>query len=263
MNLGPQFALPGMEDMTPAQPHEQTPAQFHNRPDVFFHGRMEDPRVSRSDLPRQRSWDFHAGTSQSARDRMEDLGLPRAGKEARFFAGQVDPDSMQNPPPTGNPHDPPPLQVVKKGPNRYTHRVIKDPANEWRINDPGEGWDPADTNSYYRNEAEDIGSTSVLLNSRSVAHGYTFTPWRTSVEGALESGERVPHHVKAIYDVSGGPDGPVTHEESGYSRPQRDQFAYRREQTALPLEGNTLYREKRYKGLTWDETSKIDKAKGL
>lgn len=260
MNLGPQFALPGMEEMRPAEPHEQTPAQFHNRPDVFVHGRLEWPEVPHNQPPKQRAWDFHAGTSQSAIERMNDFGTPRQGKEPRFYAGQIHPGAMQNPPPAEGPHYHPDQVVLHKGDNRYMTRVAEPASNEWRIKDPGEDWDPADVDSYYRNDHEDVGSTSVIVGSYGVSVGQNFRSWRTSVHDALEHNKRVPHHVKSVYEQSGGAEGPVTHVESEYQRPRLTTTLPT--QTTLPYDAH-MFRLKRYKGLTVDETDEIDKARGL
>lgn len=169
--------LPGMEGMRPAEPHEQTEAQFNNRPDVMVHGRYTWRDKPMDERPYQSNIDFHVGTRQAALERVETLGAPHhSDMHARFYVGQVDPRSMENTP-------------------------------ETPITDMGVDWTPSEVGHYYRNDSEDRGSISAVLDAENVRAGTSFRSWRGAVSDALRTGQRVPEHVKSLYQRTGGSRG--------------------------------------------------------
>lgn len=201
MELNEQQFLPGTEHMRPAEPHEQTERQFHNRPDVMVHARFMN--VADVNAPgahaQMGKWEsssgFHAGTEQAAYERMEALGPPNVASDPhpRYFHGRVDPSRMKNGP------------VEDQG----------------RLHDQGEDWTHDHHNSYYLNVIEDKGSVSTvhgwrdpervvdtLGSSRHVSIPDNFTTWRQSVTQANDEGTKVPSHVQALYDATGGSAGP-------------------------------------------------------
>lgn len=204
-NLNEQQFLPGTEHMRPAEPHEQTEAQFHNRPDVMVHGRfLKHEAVHDLGFGRQlNTWatdrGFHSGTERAAHERVVDLGVAHPGYDEtpRFFHGRVDPKQMHNRP----------------EPAAWEGGSLGDDLG--REEDQGEDWGPHHHNRYYRNDYEDEGSTSAI-------HGWTggpdhtnagnvpenFVTWRQSVADAQANGDKVPSHVQALYNVTGGVNGP-------------------------------------------------------
>ena len=218
--------LPGMENMRHAEPYEQTHEQFLNRPDVFVHGRPVRKDKPLNAVPNP-AFDFHAGTRKAALDRVHDMGALRGGDEqhVRFFAGQVDPRKMENRPPEEGPHHHP-GQVVEKRQYGGSEQVrVAEPAeNEWRLKDQWLDWGEGDLNHYYRNEAEDPGSTSVIL------HGSqrNFRSWRGQVSQAIREGKTVPSHVRSAYEASGGSGGSKTYFDAEY-KPTRATLSNRQE----------------------------------
>lgn len=221
--------LPGMEDMRPAKPFEQTESQFQKRPDVMVHGRYVDkvergdamPQFSRMEFPEPVLGDgFHAGTEKAAHERLQHLGKPWMDREARFFHGRVDPDKMSNTPTPGR------WEPADAEPS---------PTDPGRRKDRGELWAIEDHDQYYRNDYEDEGSTSAILSVRNaparthatrgtpVEEGYktpnNFETWRTSVGNAMAQGDKVPRHVQALYEASGGADGPHHNLDTRFNRP--------------------------------------------
>jgi hypothetical protein len=210
-----------MEHLRAAEPHEQTPAQFLNRPDTFVHGRFVEKDMHPSTEWHKMGYSMHAGTHAAALDRLEQLGSPRGGRKqhARFYAGTVDPKRMYNPPPSGDVHDHGDQEVTQT-PFRFEKaKVTKPNSNEWRIKDQNEDWNETHHDKYYRNNAEDIGSTSVILSAR--GDQTNFKSWRRHVSDALQQGKAVPKHVEAVYHESGGDQGSVYHVEPGF-RPEVD-----------------------------------------
>jgi hypothetical protein len=220
-NLGPQFdttkPLPGMENMPPAEPHEQTESQFHNRPDVMVHGRFVDKDyMDQAGVAKQLHplWSgpqgFHAGTEKAAHDRVADLAPAIEGTTARFFHGRVDPAQMRNQPTPGRWEQSTQGTVAKGDPGRKP--------------DKGEDWDRTHHNTYYRNDYEDKGSTAAILPVNIHVTGEeqigaltvpteehrpgNFTTWRDGITQAMKASQRIPAHVKALYEASGGESGP-------------------------------------------------------
>jgi hypothetical protein len=207
-----------MEHLRAAEPHEQTPEQFLNRPDTFVHGRFIDKDMHPASQPHLMGYSVHAGTRAAALDRLEQLGAPRGGRKqhARFFAGTVDPKRMHNPPPSGDVHDHGTQEVERRfygGADQS--RITMPNVNEWRARDQNEEWTEEDHDKYYRNQAEDVGSTSVILSTPSPDRA-NFKPWRRHVSDALAQGKPVPKHVEALYHASGGAEGSVYHTETEF-----------------------------------------------
>lgn len=213
--------LPGMEHLRAAEPHEQTPGQFLSRPDTFVHGRFIDKDMHPASQPHLMGYSVHAGTRASALDRLEQLGAPRGGRKqhARFFAGTVDPKRMRNPPPSGDVHDHGDQEVTRRiyG-GTEENKITKPNSNEWRAKDRNEDWTEEDHNQYYRNQAEDVGSTSVIVSTPTVDRA-NFKPWRKHVSEALAQGRNVPKHVEALYHETGGAEGSVFHTDADF-RPE-------------------------------------------
>lgn len=207
-----------MEHLGAAEPHEQTPEQFLSRPDTFIHGRYMDKDMHSTAQPHLMGYTLHAGTRAAAMDRLEQLGAPYGGRKqhARFFAGTVDPRRMRNQPPSGDVHDHGDQEVTRRiyGGSEET-KITKPNVNEWRIKDQNEDWAEEHHDHYYRNEAEDPGSTSVIVSTPTP--GMTnFKPWRKHVSEALKYGQPVPKHVEALYHATGGEKGGVYHLESDF-----------------------------------------------
>jgi hypothetical protein len=222
---GDQFSLPGMESMSRAEPHEQTESQFHNRPDVFVHGRYEPLKPGPRELvfnedEANSSKGFHAGTETSSHERMSALGTPWAGTSPKFYHGSVDVTRMNNNSTPG---------AWETGSFRQYDRG--------RAQDEGQGWTPEDHGKYYRNDYEDVGSTSAVLPfEKHLDHGEHFgehTPGnflthRQAVSDALSQGKTVPGHVKAVYDATGGSYGPKSVVHPDFKAPQsmaRDKYS--------------------------------------
>lgn len=200
--------LPGMEGLRPAEPWEQTESQFLNRPDVFFHGRFEDRAAPASKGPTPRDWQFHAGSEKAAIERMTQLGHRWNDRyEPRFYAGRVDPSQMHNQPPPEGPNFHPGQRVEERGVEPYKEkRVVREADNEWRAEDIGEDWSQSDVDHYYRNDYEDVGSTSVILKEGREGPR-NFRTHRSLVSEAIRDGLPVPKHVQATFEASGGTRG--------------------------------------------------------
>lgn len=220
-----------MGDMRPAQPHEQTESQFQNRSDVFVHGRYMHPDQAH-DLPEPSdgTWDFHAGTVKSAHERLDNLGSPWTGTEPRYWHGRVNSHLMENTPNLGHWEGAHPVGFESAVPpvNQADPGRIPDQLNEW--------W-RAHANRYYRNDWEDKGSTSVILDSSKHAEQKrtpmgtpyeietlrpdNFTTWRQGVTNALQFGKEVPSHVRAAYEASGGEHGAHANVDTDFKPPHR------------------------------------------
>lgn len=184
-----------------AEPHQQTPSQFMNRPDVAVHARIY-PK-GEAGLPTHITSDMdeglHVGTEQAAKERINNMlpnvsRLPRNKRENGFETaahyGTVDPKHMENTP----------------------HNLAEDEGVFSDANTRPKG-------IYYKNDAEDQGSISAMIpgGNRSVegpSRMSTDTPgfktWRAHVTDALNDPSKahtVPHHVRAIYEASGGAGG--------------------------------------------------------
>lgn len=191
--------------MRRAEPYEQTAAQFHNRPDVFVHGRYERTMPGSRELDLHDSsiarQGFHAGTEAAAEDRLMQLGVPWADHSPRFYHGRVDPGRMRN---TAVPGD----WEHKENSLGGAVRQAWDPG---RLPDEGEEWGSMHHGSYYRNDYEDKGSTSVVLPVEHIGGRYipqNFQTHREAISEALRQRRTVPAHVKAVYKATGGTRGP-------------------------------------------------------
>lgn len=208
-----------MESMRRAEPYEQTAAQFHNRPDVFVHGRYERTMPGSRELDLHEgnteiTQGFHAGTERSAHERLDVLGPAWERHSPRFYHGRVDPAQMQNTAVPGN--------WENKAPKALGGGVVRHYDDPGRVPDEGEGWGPRHHGSYYRNDYEDKGSTSVILPLRERGAGpfdrvyeppQNFKTHRETVSDALKAGKPVPSHVREPFLATGGEFGPksVTH----------------------------------------------------
>lgn len=238
--------LPGTENMREAKPHEQTESQFHNRPDVFVHGRYMSMAASEQGYKNMLfsggppTQGFHAGSEAAAHERLTNLDAPLHGHAARFFHGRVDPIHMQNTPNKGEWEQGFPAETAHTNPARaLPTRRTDDPGrevdqiDEWRLRHHG---------SYYRNDYEDRGSTSVILPTEEVRYKQrmdfegqpgrppavyervdhaprNFNTWRMDVHRALSTGQEVPHHVRATYEASGGVEGSHSNVHSHFESP--------------------------------------------
>jgi hypothetical protein len=166
---------------------------------------------------------FHAGTERAAHERLQSLGSAWADHSPRFYHGRVDPSQMQN------------TAVPGQWENALDNtRHGGDPG---RMVDQGEEWRRYEHGSYYRNDYEDKGSTSVILPLE-VEHGdpeaaSTYTPQnfkthREAVSDALKQGKPVPSHVRAVHDATGGESGPKSVVHPDFKAPQsmaRDKYS--------------------------------------
>lgn len=233
-------ALPGMSGSEPgtlpAHPWEQTPSQFLNRPDIMVHGR--NATVSHGNGYHVSTHDFHAGTEKAAHDRLNMLGPAWEGTEPRFYHGTVDASQMSNRPDWND--------FNKDGP----------------VSDHGDNWPDMTERAgkYYKNEWEDPGSVSVILDGRrrrGLSHrtttdvmtgaerAYTsnddrpdnFKTWQEHVQEGLQTpGRTVPKHVEAIYNDMGGPKAPTHVYHPEYKNQPTGYHVMLQEKTQEPLE---------------------------
>jgi hypothetical protein len=114
--------------------------------------------------------------------------------------------------------------------------------------DQGEEWRRYEHGSYYRNDYEDKGSTSVIL-PLAVDHGdpsaaSTYTPQnfkthREAVSDALKQGKPVPSHVRAVHDATGGESGPKSVVHTNFQEPRPVVWGKGYEKTDQPITGFT------------------------
>lgn len=183
-----------------AEPYQQTPSQFMNRPDVAVHARIFPKGEAQlpTHVTNLMTEGLHAGTEKAAFERVNNMqpeadyqpaGHKHQGFETAAHYGTVERDHMEN-----TPHD------------------LAEDEGVFSAEGMSHGM-------YYKNDAEDVGSTSVMIPggnrpvpgpNRPSTDTPGFKTWRRHVGEALADPSKahtVPHHVRAIYEASGGAEG--------------------------------------------------------
>lgn len=190
--------LPGFDDNTGRlEPWQQTREEFAADPRSWHHA-AKNPEMADSSLVRrgldlpneERAQGLHLGTMQAALDRRTQV-VPE--RPSNSVTREVVKDPV-----LGHLSDFDSVAHEEASPEHsspvFSYRLRFNPSGG--ITDQGQAWNSTHFNRLYKNEAEDPGSTSIVVPNREslISH-------HEAINEALRAGKRVPDHVLAEYGV--------------------------------------------------------------
>lgn len=197
--------LPGFDDNTGRlEPWQQTREEFAADPRSWHHASQSPDRTSSAsirrglDLPNEsHEQGLHLGTMQAALDRRGEglryrhLNMATGGEVADPVLKRLSDFDHATHNALRHPDD---EEVEDTSSPIYSYRLREAPSGASL--DQGTDWHGGHFGHIYNNEAEDPGSTSIVVRDRSALMSH-----HEAVNEALKSGKTVPDHVLAEYGV--------------------------------------------------------------